>query len=87
MGLAFLKLPLYVMMMIDIFIAIKQTFAFVTGPAKTGHVGTNYTLSHYRSYLSTGTEYFHSVTCTMKPLKCLLSDKNFIAITYWYMKL
>ena len=25
---------------------------FVTGPAKTGHVSTNYTLSHYRSQLS-----------------------------------
>ena len=29
----------------------------VTGPAKTGHVDTNYTPSCYRSYLSTGIEY------------------------------
>ena len=36
---------------------------YVTGPAKTGHVGTNYTPSHNRSYLSIGIKYFHSVTC------------------------
>ena len=36
---------------------------FVTGLAKTGHVGTNNTLSHNGSYLSTGTEYLHSITC------------------------
>jgi len=35
----------------------------VTGPAKTGRVGTNYTLSLTRSFLSTGTEYLYSVTC------------------------
>ena len=44
----------------------------VTGPAKTGHVGTNYTPSLYRSYLSTGKVYFHSITCIMMPMKCLL---------------
>jgi len=31
--------------------------------AKTGHMGTNYTLSFNRSCLSAGTEYFNSVTC------------------------
>ena len=30
---------------------------YVTRPAKTGHVGTNYTPPLYKSYLSTGTEY------------------------------
>ena len=29
----------------------------MTGPAKTGHVGTNYTPSLYRSYLSAGKVY------------------------------
>ena len=40
----------------------------VTRPAKIGHVGTNYTPSHNRSYLSTGTEYLHSVTCIINQL-------------------
>ena len=56
----------------------------VTRPAKTGHVGTNYTLSYYRPYLSIGTEYLHSVTCIINPIKCLLSGKNFIAIAHRY---
>ena len=49
---------------------------YVTRPAKTGHVGTNYTPSLYRSYLSIGNVYFHSVTCIMMPSKCLLSAEN-----------
>ena len=54
---------------------------FVTGPAKTGHVGTNYTLFLYRSYLSTVTEYFHSVTCIIIiPNKFVLSTEHIIAI-------
>ena len=56
----------------------------VTRPAKTGHVGTNYTLSYYRPYLSIGTEYLHSVTCIINPIKCLLSGKTFIAIAHRY---
>jgi len=36
----------------------------VTGVVKMGHVGTNYILSHNRSYLSSGTEYLCSVTCS-----------------------
>ena len=60
---------------------------YVTGPAKTGHVGTNYTPSLYRSYLSIGTEYLHSVTCILKPIKCLLRAENCIAIALWYKKL
>ena len=52
----------------------------VTGPAKRGHVGTNYTLSLYRSYLSTGKVYFHSVTCIMMPIKCVLRAKHCSAI-------
>ena len=53
---------------------------FVTGPAKTGHVGTNYTPSLYRSYLSTGIVYLHSVTFIMMPGKCLLRAENCNAI-------
>ena len=54
--------------------------SFVTGPAITGHVGTNYTLSLYRSYLSTETGYLHSVTCIIKPIRCVLSAEKCIAI-------
>ena len=53
---------------------------YVTGPAKTGHVGTNYTPLLYRSYLSTGTVYFHSVTCIMMPIKFVLRAENCSAI-------
>ena len=53
---------------------------YVTRPAKTGHVGTNYILSHYRSYLSTGTEYLYSVTYIIQPIKILLDAQNCIAI-------
>ena len=60
---------------------------YVTGPAKTGHVGTNYTLSLYRSYLSTGTEYLHSITCIIRPIKCLPGAENCTVIAYWYKKL
>ena len=62
-------------------------FTIVTGPAETGHVGTNYTMSLYRSYLSAGTEYLYFVTCIIKPIKFLLDAQNYIAITYWYKKL
>ena len=41
----------------------------MTGPAKTGHVGTKYTLLLKESYLVIGKEYFHSVTCITKPDK------------------
>ena len=54
-----------------------------TGPAKIGHVGTNYTPLLYRSYLRTGTEYLHSVTCIVKPVKCLPRAENCIAIAQW----
>ena len=53
----------------------------MTGPAITGHVGTNYTASLYRSYLSTGTEYLYFVTCIIEPIKFLLDDQNCIVIT------
>ena len=54
---------------------------YVTGPVKTGHMGTNYTPSHYWSYLSTGIEYLHSETCiVMSIIKCLLRVENFIAM-------
>ena len=65
----------------------KTSLKFVIGPAKTGHVGTNYTPSHYRSYLSIGTEYLHSVTCHHKPIKCLQRVENGIVIAKWYKKL
>jgi len=61
--------------------------SFVTGPAKTGHVGTNNTSSPLRSYLSTVAKYMRSVACTIKPNAFLLSVQNFIAIAYWYKKL
>ena len=51
----------------------------MTGPAKIGHVGTNYTLSHNISYLSTGIEYVQSVTGILMPAKCCISAENFIA--------
>ena len=59
----------------------------VTGPAKIGHVGTNYTLSHTMPYFSTAKEYFHSVTCIVKPTKCLISAEKFIATELWNTKL
>ena len=48
--------------------------------AKTGHVGTNYTPLLYSSYLCTGKVYFHSVTCIMMPITCLLRAENCNAI-------
>ena len=59
---------------------LVKEFINVTRPAKTGHVGTIYTPSLYRSYLSTGIVYLHSVTCIMMPLKCLLRAENCNAI-------
>ena len=58
----------------------KGDVQYVTGPAKTGHVGTNYTTSLYRSYLSIAKVYFHSVTCIMMPMKCLQKAENCNAI-------
>ena len=52
---------------------------YVTGPAKIGHVGTNYTLSHNVSYLSTGIEYFYPITCIVKPTTYLILAKYFMA--------
>jgi len=61
----------------DNFDAVMQaamfTCLFVTGPAKTGHVGTNYTMSIQRSHLSVGTEYLCSVICIVMLNKCILS--------------
>ena len=59
-----------------------ESMEFVTGPAKRGHVGTNYIPSHYKSYLSSGIKYLHSVTCIIKPIRCLISDENCMAIAY-----
>ena len=53
-------------------IRVQRLLLIVTGPAKTGHVGTKYTPSFYKSYLSTEEVYFHSVTCIMMPIKRLL---------------
>jgi len=49
-----------------------ELLVYVTWPVKTGDVGTNYILSHERPFLSIETEYFCSVTCTIKPFKCVI---------------
>ena len=49
---------------------------YVTGPAKTMHVGKKYTLL-FNSI--TGMEYFHSVTCA-KPDNLCTNCENFIGI-------
>ena len=43
--------------------------SYVTGPVKIGHVGTNYILSHYGSYLNTEMAFMHSVTFNILPIK------------------
>jgi len=48
----------------------------VNGP---GHVSTNYTLSYNKSYLNFKTEYLHSVSFKIKPIKYLMRVKNYIA--------
>ena len=49
---------------------------YVTGHARTGHVGTNYTPSHNRSCIIwIGVNYLHSVTCVIKPIKYFSSAK------------
>ena len=62
--------------LILLFIRFLLKFKIVTGPAKTGHVGTNYTPSFYRSYLSIGNVFFHSVACIMILIKYLLRAEN-----------
>ena len=59
----------------------------VTGPAKVGHVGTNYTLAHNISYFFTGIEYVQSVTVILTPTQCFISAENFIATQQWNTKL
>jgi len=66
---------------------LRSTGTVVTGPANTGHVGTNYTLSPKRSYLNTETKYFCPVTCIIMPNKFILSADQFIAIACWDKKL
>ena len=41
------------------------------------------------TYLSAGIdlEYLHSVTIIIKPMKCLISAENYVAIAQWYRKL
>ena len=47
----------------------------MTGPTKIRHVGTKYTLSHNREYLSTGIEYLHSATLSMnRPRPIMLKN-------------
>ena len=53
---------------------------YVTGPAKTGHVGTNYTPSLFRSYCSARIVFVHSVTCIMMPIKYQLGAENYNTI-------
>ena len=57
---------------------------YVTGLAKTGHVGTNYTPSHNRLYLSTRMEYLYFVTCIIKPCNCLICAENCMAIPTYH---
>ena len=54
----------------------KILAGYVTGPAKIGYVGTNYTPPLNISYLSIGIEYFHSVTCILTPIKGWISVEN-----------
>ena len=49
------------------------------GPAKIGHVSTNYILSHIMSYLSAGIEYLHSVTY----IRNTVCAENCIALGWW----
>ena len=60
--------------------ALVIEMVFVTGPAIIGHVGTDYTLSHNGSYLSDEVEYLHSITCIIRPIKCIKDAENFMAI-------
>ena len=53
----------------------------MTGPAKIGHVGTNYIPSYNRPYLSNGIEYLHSVTCIIKLIKWVMNAESVVAIT------
>jgi len=46
----------------------RPASVYVNGPAKTGH-GTQNTLSHNMSFLSTGTENLYAVICIINPLK------------------
>jgi len=44
----------------------RQKLLHVIRPVKTGHLGTNNTLSHNKSFLSIATKYWWSVTYTIK---------------------
>ena len=50
-------------------LAITTTL-MVTGPVKTRHVGTKYTLLLNESYLGTGIECLHSVVVLQSQLNC-----------------
>ena len=56
-------------------------FIYVIRYAKMGHVGTKYTTSHNRPYLSNGIEYLHSVTIAIIPIKYVINAENIMAIT------
>jgi len=56
-----------------------NSIIYVTGPVKTGHVGTNYTPSLNRPFLK---EYLCSVTCTIHLIKYEIKVANFMAIGY-----
>ena len=67
--------------------SLYERALYVTGPAKIGHVGTNYAPPYSISYLSSGIEYFYSVTCTVKSTKCSIIAEKFMAKQYWNTKL
>jgi len=54
---------------------------YMTGPAKTGYVGTNYTQS------GNGKKYLCSVTCKIQLNKCGIRLENFTSIKYQHKKL
>ena len=60
-------------------IILKQSIIRLPGPVKVRYVGTNYTPSHNRSYLSIGIEYLLSVTHIIQPIKSI-GDENCMSI-------
>ena len=60
---------------------IEGHMKYVTGYAKIGYVGADYTPSYNIPYLSNGIEYLYSVTGIIKPIKWVMNAKIFMAIT------
>ena len=60
----------------------------MSGPAKTGHVGTKYILLLNKSFRATGIEYCHSVTCVIKQARLLetMGGQNLCILLLNYKK-